>query len=103
MLDFQFLLNINLLTFLLAFVIFGIWEIVKAVYRKNTVTPTSTGKEIDSRLIVSINAGIAVIYAVLVVAMGLSGDVFAVLVNASAVFAAGSYFDLLKAYGAIKS
>jgi len=102
MLNFEFLLNINLLTFLLAFVIFGVWEVVKTIYRKKTATTTSTGKEVDSRLIVSINAGIAVIYAVLVVAAGLSGDVFAVLVNASAVFAAGSYFDLLKAYGAVK-
>jgi len=100
--DFKFLLNINLLTFLLAFIVFGIWELVKFIYRKKTKTATSTGEEVDARLIVSINAGIAVVYAVLVVAAGLSTDVFAVLVNASAVFATGSYYDLLKAYGAVK-
>jgi hypothetical protein len=100
--NFDFLLNINLLTFLLAFVVFGIWELVKFIYRKKTATATDTGKEIDARIIVSVNAGIAVIYAVLVVAAGLSTDVFAVLVNASAVFATGSYYDLLKAYNAVK-
>lgn len=99
--DFKFLLNINLLTFLLAFVVFGIWELVKFIYRNKYGTPNNTA-EISPKFIVSINAGIAVIYAVLVVAAGLSTDVFAVLVNASAVFAAGSYYDLLKAYNAVK-
>lgn len=100
--NFEFLLNINLLTFLLAFIVFGIWELVKFIYRKKTATATSTGKEVDARIIVSVNAGIAVVYAVLVVAAGLSTDVFAILVSASAVFAAGSYYDLLKAYNAVK-
>lgn len=100
--DFQFLLNINLLTFLLAFVVLGIWELVKFIYRKKTATPTNTGKEVDARLIVSINGAIAVIYGVLIVAAGLSADVFEILVNASGVFAAGSYYDLLKAFNAVK-
>ena len=47
--DFKFLLDINLLTFLLVFIIFGIWELVKYIYRKNT------GKEIDPRIVTTTN------------------------------------------------
>lgn len=93
--DFKFLLDINLLTFLLVFVIFGIWELVKYIYRKKT------SKEIDPRVITTTNGVISIVYATLVVAAGLSINVFEVIVKAAAVFACGSLFDLLKAYGAI--
>ena len=91
----NFLLDINLLTFLLVFVIFGIWELVKYIYRKNT------GKEIDLRIVTTTNGTVSIVYAVLVVAAGLSTNVFDVIVKAAAIFATGSLFDLLKAYGAI--
>lgn len=93
--DFKFLLDINLLTFLLVFIIFGLWELVKYIYRKKTQ------KEIDNRIVVSTNGAIAIMFAILVVAAGLSTNVFDVIVKAAAVFATGSFFDLLKAYGAI--
>ena len=90
--DFSFLLNVDLLTFLLAFIVFGVWELVK-VTRK---------KDIDARIITSVNGAIAVIFAILVAAFGLETDVFSVMVKAGAVFAAGSFYDLLKAYGILK-
>jgi len=90
--DFKFLLNIDLLTFLLIFIVFGIWEIIKV----------TTKKDIDSRIITSVNGAIAVIFAILVVAAKLDTNAFSVMVKAGAVFACGSFYDLLKAYGAIK-
>jgi uncharacterized Tic20 family protein len=89
--DFSFLLNVDLLTFLLAFIVFGVWELIKI--RK---------KDVDARIITTINGAIAVIFAILVAAFGLETDVFAVMVKAGAVFAAGSFYDLLKAYGILK-
>jgi len=89
--DFSFLLNINVLTFLMVFVVFGGWQIAKAVSKK----------DFDPRLITTVNGAIAVVYAVIVAGI-LGGDFFEIMVNAGAVFAAGSFFDLLKAYGAIK-
>lgn len=89
--DFSFLLDINVLTFVMVFVVFGAWQIAKLVAKK----------EFDARLITSVNGAVAVIYAIIVVAF-LGGNFFDVMVNAGAVFAAGSFFDLLKAYGAIK-
>ncbi len=89
--DFSFLKDINVLTFLLAFVVFGFWQILKVVRKK----------DIDARIITSVNGAIAVIYAVMVAGF-LGGSFFDIMVQAGAVFAAGSFYDLLKAYGAIK-
>ena len=89
--DFSFLLNVDLLTFLLAFIVFGVWELIKI-----------GKKDIDARIITSVNGAIAVIFAILVAAFGLETDVFSVMVKAGAVFAAGSFYDLLKAYGILK-
>ena len=90
--DFKFLLNIDLLTFLLAFIVFGFWQILKI----------ATKKEIDPKIITSVNGAIAIVFAVLVAGFGLDKEVFSVIVKAGAVFASGSFFDLLKAYGAVK-
>jgi hypothetical protein len=54
--DFSFLKDINVLTFLLAFIVFGFWQILKAVRKK----------DIDAKIITSVNGAIAVVYAVLV-------------------------------------
>ena len=89
--DFSFLKDINVLTFLLAFVVFGFWQILKVVRKK----------DIDAKIITSVNGAIAVIYAVIVAGF-LGGSFFDIMVQAGAVFAAGSFFDLLKAYGAVK-
>ena len=89
--DFSFLLDINVLTFVMVFVVFGAWQIAKLIAKK----------EFDARLITSVNGAVAVVYAIIVVAF-LGGNFFDVMVNAGAVFAAGSFYDLLKAYGAVK-
>ena len=90
--DFKFLLNIDLLTFLMVFIVFGFWEILKLVRKK----------DVDAKIITTINGAIAVIFAILIVAFGIDKEVFSVIVKAGAVFAAGSFYDLLKAYKAIK-
>mgnify|MGYP007001812011 CR=1 FL=1 len=89
--DFSFLKDINVLTFLLAFVVFGFWQILKVVRKK----------DIDAKIITSVNGAVAVVYAVLVAGF-IGGSFFELVVQAGAVFAAGSFFDLLKAYGAVK-
>ena len=88
--DFSFMLDINLLTFLLGFIVLGIWQLIKIKVN------------VDPKLIIGINGAIAVIFAVLVVAAKLDTNVFSVMVKAAAVFGAGSYFDVLKVYGVVK-
>lgn len=90
--DFNFLLNPTILAFLLAMVIFAIWEIIKV----------ATKKEVDPKIITSVNGAVAVIFAVIIVAFKLETDFWSAVANAGTVFAIGSFFDLLKAYGAIK-
>lgn len=89
--DFKFLLNIDLLTFLMVFIVFGFWQILKI----------ATKKDVDPKIITSVNGAIAVIFAVVVVGFGLDKEVFSIIVKAGAVFASGSFFDLLKAFGAV--
>jgi len=89
--DFNFLLNINVLTFLMVFIVFGFWQVLKLILKK----------DIDAKIIVTVNGAIAVVYAVIVAGF-IGGEFFELVVQAGAVFAAGSFYDLLKAYGAIK-
>jgi len=89
--DFSFLKDINVLTFLLAFVVFGFWQILKAVRKK----------DIDAKIITSVNGAIAVVYAILVAGF-LGGSFFDIAVKAGAVFASGSFYDLLKAFNILK-
>ncbi len=90
--DFKFLLNIDLLTFLMVFIVFGFWEILKIIRKK----------DVDAKIITSVNGAIAIIFAILVVALGIDKEVFSVIVKASAIFASGSFYDLLKAYKTVK-
>jgi hypothetical protein len=90
--DFTFLLNPTILAFLTALVTFGIWEIAKAIKKA----------EIDSKIITSVNGAIAVVFAIIVVALKLVPDFWQGIANAAAMFAVGSFYDLLKAYGAVK-
>jgi len=90
--DFSFLLNPTILAFLVAMVTFGVWEIAKAI--KKT--------EIESKIITSVNGAIAVLFAVIIVALKLAPDFWGAIANAGTMFAIGSFYDLLKAYGAVK-
>ena len=89
--DFKFLLNPTILAFLVALVIFGIWEIIKAI----------TKKEVEAKIITSVNGAIAVIFAVLIVALKLETDFWQAVASAGTLFAIGSFYDLLKSYGAV--
>ena len=89
--DFKFLLNPTILAFLTALVVFGVWEIAKAIKKS----------EIDAKIITSVNGAIAVVFAVIIVALKLETDFWQAIANAGTVFAIGSFFDLLKAYGAV--
>ena len=89
--NFRFLLDINVLTFVMVFVVFGFWQILKII----------TKKDYDPRLITTVNGAIAVVYA-LIIAATIGGGFFELVVTGGTVFAAGSFFDLLKAYGAVK-
>ena len=89
--DFMFLLNIDTLTFLMVFVVFGAWQIAKIAAKK----------DFDPKLITAVNGAVAVVYAV--AAAGLLGaEFFETALRAGSVFSAGSFYDLLKAYGAVK-
>ena len=81
--DFKFLLDINLLTFLLVFVIFGIWELVKYIYRKNT------GKEIDPRIVTTTNGAVSIFYSVLVVTADSLNLLYLIFTNALQYFLIG--------------
>jgi hypothetical protein len=89
--DFNFLLNPTILAFLTALVVFGIWEIAKAIKKS----------DIDPKIITSVNGAIAVMFAVLIVALKLETDFWQAVANAGTLFAIGSFYDLLKSYGAI--
>lgn len=90
--DFTFLLNINVLTFLMVFIVFGFWQVLKLILKK----------EIDPKIIVTVNGAVAVVYAVVVAGL-IGGEFFELVIMAGAVFSAGSFYDLLKVYGAISS
>ncbi len=89
--DFSFILNIEVLTFLMVFIVFGFWQILKLILKR----------DINTKIIVTVNGAVAVIYAVMVAGF-LGGEFFELVNKAGVVFAAGSFFDLLKAYGAVK-
>jgi hypothetical protein len=90
--DFQFLLNPTILAFLTALVMFAIWEIIKA----------ATKKEVEAKIITTVNGAVAVVFAVLIVALKLEADFWQAVANAGMMFAVGSFYDLLKSYGAVK-
>ena len=90
--DFNFLLNPTILAFLVAIILFSVWEITKAIKKK----------EVDAKIITSVNGAVAVVFAIIIVALKLETDFWQAVANAGTVFAIGSLFDLFKAYGAIK-
>lgn len=90
--NFDFIIkDLSILTFLMAFVVFGGWQIAKII----------TKKEFDAKLITTVNGAIAVLYAVIIGSI-LGGNFWQLIVSAAAVFASGSFYDLLKAYNAVK-
>ena len=97
--DFSFALQFDVLTFLMAFVVFGGWQIAKIVAKGFFENLTDEKRK---RLITTINGVVAVVYTVIIVSLGITTNFWEALKDAGTVFMAGSFYDLLKAYGAIK-
>ena len=97
--DFSFALKFDVLTFLMAFVVFGGWQIAKIAAKGFFENLTDEKRK---KLITTVNAVVAVVYTVIIVSLGITTNFWEALKDAGTVFMAGSFYDLLKAYGAIK-
>ena len=91
--DFSFIVkDLNILTFFMAFILFGGWQIAKLIAKK----------DFDPKLITSINVVVAIVYAVILTSTGLTVNFWDMLKDVMVVLSAGSFFDLMKAYGLTK-
>lgn len=91
--NFSFIIeDLNILTFLMAFILFGGWQLAKVIAKK----------DFDAKLITGINTVIAVVYVVIIVALGLTTNFWDALKDVLVVMASGSIYDVLRAYGIIK-
>ena len=91
--DFGFIIkDLNILTFLMAFIVFGAWQIAKLIAKK----------DFDAKLITGINTIVAIIYVIIIVAFGLTTNFWDALKDVLVVMAGGSIFDILKAYSLVK-
>ena len=87
--DFSFIIkDLNILTFLMAFLLFGAWQIAKIVAKK----------DFEPKLITGVNTVVAVLYAVIIMAFGLTTNFWELLKDVLVVMASGSIYDVLKAY-----
>ena len=91
--DFSFIIkDLNILTFFMAFILFGAWQIAKLIAKK----------DFNAKLITSVNVVVAIVYAVIITAVGLTTNFWDMLKDVMVVMSAGSFFALLKAYGLAK-
>lgn len=87
--DFSFIIkDLNILTFLMAFLLFGAWQIAKIIAKK----------DFEPKLITGVNTVVAVLYAVIIMAFGLTTNFWELLKDVLVVMASGSIYDVLKAY-----
>lgn len=91
--DFNFAIrDLNILTFLMAFVLFGAWQLAKVIAKK----------DFDPKLIMGVNTVVAVAYAVVITAFGLTTNFWELLKDVMVVMSGSSIYDVLKAYGVVK-
>jgi len=91
--NFNFIVeDLNILTFLMAFIVFGAWQIAKMIAKK----------DFDAKLITGINTIVAIIYVIIIVAFGLTTNFWDALKDVLVVMAGGSIYDILKAYSLIQ-
>ena len=91
--NFNFIIeDLNILTFLMAFIVFGAWQIAKLIAKK----------DFDAKLITGINTVVAIIYVVIIIAFGLTTNFWDALKDVLVVMAGGSIYDVLKAYSLIQ-
>ena len=91
--DFSFIVkDLNILTFLMAFILMGSWQLAKVIAKK----------DFEPKLIISVNVVVAIAYVIVIVACGLINNFWDMLKDVLVVFSAGSIFDVLKVYGVVK-
>jgi fatty acid desaturase len=90
------------LALFLGIIIFAAWQLAKKIKPAYFNPGTEEAKKKVAILITNVNGVIAIIFAVLAVGFKLAPDIATGVGVMMTVFANGSLFDLLKAYGAIK-
>lgn len=107
--DFSFALNKDFLIFIMIFVVLYAWQIAKMVRPKffNPEIGDPQALEIQkqkvAQIILMVNLGIAVIYGIVLMALGYADNFWTILTDIGAIFTAGSVFDFAKAFKIIKS
>jgi hypothetical protein len=87
--DFTFIIkDLNILTFLMAFILFGAWQIAKLIAKK----------DFNPKLIMGVNTVVAVAYVVIIVAFGFTTNFWDALKDVLVVLSGSSIYDVLKAY-----
>jgi len=100
--DFSFLWNINILAMFLGAIVFGIWQIAKLI-KPNFFNPSDEAKKKQVMiLITNTNGFIAILFAIFAVGFKLAPDIPAGIAVMATVFSNGSFYDLLKSWGAVK-
>jgi hypothetical protein len=99
------MLNIDVAIFLLAVVLFGAWQIAKLINPKWFYPVDDVDgkkKERVAEIITTVNLTVAVVANIFFMGFGLTTNFFTGLVGIFAVFSAGSFFELFKAYNVVK-
>ena len=100
--NFNFMLNIDVAIFLLAVILFGGWQVAKLVNPKWFYPIDENQKKRVAEIITTVNISVAVIANIFFMGFGLTTNFFTGLVGIFAIFSAGSFFELFKAYGIVK-
>jgi ABC-type proline/glycine betaine transport system permease subunit len=100
--NFDFLLNKDVAIFVLAVILFGGWQIAKLANPKWFYPIDENQKKKVAEIINTTNIGVAIIAVIIFAGLGIVTNFFMGLTDVFAVFAAGSFFELFKAYGAVK-
>jgi len=100
--NYDFLLTPSVAFFVLAFVLFGGWQIAKLVTPKWFYPLDENQKKRVAEIIMTVNLTVAVIASVLFGIFGLTTNFFESLNQVLVVFSATSFFELFKAYNVVK-
>ena len=103
--NFNFLLNKDVAIFILAAILFGGWQIAKLANPKwfyPIDDIDGNKKKRVAEIINTTNIGVALIAVIIFASLGIITNFFTGLTDVFAIFAAGSFFELFKAYGVVK-
>jgi uncharacterized membrane protein len=91
--DYSFIIkDLNILTFLMAFILMGSWQLAKVIAKK----------DFEPKLVMSVNVVVAIAYVIVIMSFGLISNFWDMLKDVLVVLSASSIFDVLKAYGVVK-